>query len=324
MSEDFDQLFADETAKKNKDSKVSSFSEDGCWKILIVDDDPGIHIVTRLALDGLFVDGKGLCFLEARSMPDAISMLQSEPDLSLALIDAALESDDSGLQLSRFIREDLKNERLRLILKTGSPWQIPDKNIIDDYDISDYKEKSELTSSKLFSAVINGIRSYRNLVILDAARIGLKKISEISVLFQRHRKRTEDLLRESGYQLNALMSDLSDLLQIKSECFFAIRKKSGFELIASENIQSMSHENEKLIFLALQEKKKVRSQSDVCFPVSTGKLSVCLYVRSDIPIPDVIQDLIDLYGRIVESAVVNAEMYSDTLKEISSDEVRPS
>ena len=42
---------------------------------------------------------------------------------------------------------------MRIILRTGEPGQAPERQVIVDYDINDYKAKTELTADKLFTAL---------------------------------------------------------------------------------------------------------------------------------------------------------------------------
>ena len=49
---------------------------------------------------------------------------------------------------------------MRIILRTGQPGQVPEKNVIINYDINDYKTKTELTTSKLYTTVLTALRSF--------------------------------------------------------------------------------------------------------------------------------------------------------------------
>lgn len=115
------------------------------WKVMIVDDEEDIHKVTKLALGKLNFQNKKLNFLSAYSAEEAKKLIAENPDMSVILLDVVMESDDSGLQLVKYIRDELKNKFVRIILRTGQPGQAPEENVIIDYDINDYKTKEELT-----------------------------------------------------------------------------------------------------------------------------------------------------------------------------------
>jgi response regulator RpfG family c-di-GMP phosphodiesterase len=146
------------------------------WKILVVDDDEGVHEVTRLALAGFEFDGRGLEFLSAYSAGEGDRMLMAHPDTAFALADVVMEHEHAGLELVRTIREVHNNRVIRLILRTGQPGQAPERSVIRQYDINDYKEKSELSSQKLYSTVLTSLRSYRDLMALEANRAGLRRV----------------------------------------------------------------------------------------------------------------------------------------------------
>lgn len=176
-----DLLFAPE----DDDSTGPSGLEARPWKVMIIDDDQGVHDVTKLALSNFVLDGRSLEFLHAYSGKEAIEILENTQDVAVALVDVVMESEHAGLDCIRYIREVMKNQMIRLVLRTGQPGQAPERKVILDYDINDYKEKSELTSQKLYSSILTSLRSYRDLSNLEANRNGLRRvISSSSEMFQ--------------------------------------------------------------------------------------------------------------------------------------------
>ncbi len=150
------------------------------WKVLIVDDEPAIHQITRLALKGQKVLGRGLQLMHASTAEAAREILRTEPDVALVLLDVVMETDHAGLELVRFIREELGNTTVRIVLRTGQPGQAPERNVMVDYDINDYKEKTELTPTKLYTALVVGIRTYREIRALERARRGMQSVADAS------------------------------------------------------------------------------------------------------------------------------------------------
>lgn len=149
-----------------------------CWRILVVDDEPEVHRVTRLALDGFTFADRQLEFLNAYSAQEAQKILKDSPDIAMILLDVVMETEHAGLELARWVREDLKNSFVRIILRTGQPGQAPETEVIANYDINDYKEKTELTSRKLFTLMYSTLRSYRDIMAINKNRQGLQKIIE--------------------------------------------------------------------------------------------------------------------------------------------------
>ena len=143
-----------------------------------VDDEPDIHAVTRLALNNVTFKGRGVEILSAYSGAQGYDLLAKENDIALVLLDVVMESDDAGLRLTKRIREDLGNNLIRIVLRTGQPGQAPEQKVIVDFDINDYKAKTELTAQKLFTTVIASLRSYEGLQTIDASRKGLAQILE--------------------------------------------------------------------------------------------------------------------------------------------------
>jgi len=167
-------FFADETlGQLNAAPKIF-------YKLMIVDDESEVHNVTRMALDGFSLKGSSLNFISAYSGEEAKQLISENPDTAVILLDVVMEKDDSGLELVRFIREKLNNKLVRIILRTGHPGQAPERNVIKEYDINDYKEKTELTSQKLFTSVVAALRSYLDLKIIERSRKGLEQIINAS------------------------------------------------------------------------------------------------------------------------------------------------
>jgi response regulator RpfG family c-di-GMP phosphodiesterase len=146
------------------------------WKIIIADDEPAVHDITLLALNDIEYDQRKLQFLHAHSGAEAIELLRHNPDTALLLLDVVMETDDAGLKVVDHVRNELGNKFVRIILRTGQPGQAPEHHVIQQYDINDYKEKTELTSKKLFTTVITALRSYHDIMRLEQNRRGLEKI----------------------------------------------------------------------------------------------------------------------------------------------------
>lgn len=146
------------------------------WKVLIVDDEPDIHAITRLNLRNFFFADKKLTFLEALSATEAKQVLKENQDIAVAFIDVVMEEEDAGLKLVEYIRDELKNHLIRLIIRTGQPGIAPERMVVDQYDIDDYKDKTELTAQKLYTTLRSALKSYRDLGTIDANRLGLKRI----------------------------------------------------------------------------------------------------------------------------------------------------
>jgi len=170
-------LFADSGSKEH-DDKPNAASQP--WIVLIVDDEEQVHSITKLVLDRYTFEGRKLHFLHAYSAKEAREVLSTHDDIALVLLDVVMESDQAGLQLAKYIRQELKNKFTRIVLRTGQPGQAPEESVIADYDINDYKDKTELTATKLKTLMYSTLRSYRDIVALEENRKGLEMIIDSS------------------------------------------------------------------------------------------------------------------------------------------------
>lgn len=157
------------------------------WLVLVVDDDPSVHSVTRLALRDMSHAGRRLLFLSAYSAGEARQMLAVYPDIALILLDVVMEAEDSGLRFVRTVREEMGNHDVRIILRTGQPGQAPEREVVERYDINDYRAKDELTARRLWTSVFTALRAFEQIRELDQHRAGLTHVLDATArLFGEH------------------------------------------------------------------------------------------------------------------------------------------
>jgi CheY-like chemotaxis protein len=174
------------------------------WKVLIADDEQIIHDVTALALKRFIFHNKPISIYHAYSGVEAGEMLRENPDMAVALIDVVMETDDAGLQAARYIREELNNPFVRIIIRTGQPDAAPEENIIRDYDINDYKSKNELTIQKLKTSMYTSLRMYRDLINLEKQRTVLHRLLDsASNLFEHNQ--IEEFISEIRVQIRKVL-----------------------------------------------------------------------------------------------------------------------
>jgi CheY-like chemotaxis protein len=111
-----------------------------------------VHEGTRFALYDYSLNGRGIEIISAYSAAEGRALMLAHPDVAVILLDVVMETDDAGLRLVDHIRSELKNETVRIILRTGQPGQAPEHRVIVEYDINDYKSKTELTAD-MFTAL---------------------------------------------------------------------------------------------------------------------------------------------------------------------------
>ena len=202
-TDDEELIFADdEPTMINSDAFSESSQADNLshlgtsWKVIIVDDEPSVHQATKLALKNLTFENKKLTFISAYSAAEARQLVANSLDVAFIILDVVMETNSSGLELVKFIRETLNNKLVRIILRTGQPGEAPEESVIIDYDINDYKLKVELTRHKLLVAAIAALRNYRDLLEVESSR------QELSVLYT---------------ALETVRNNLEDLVELRTQ-----------------------------------------------------------------------------------------------------------
>jgi signal transduction histidine kinase len=187
------------------------------WKVAVIDDDPAVHDGTRYALYDYVLNGQKLEILSAYSAEEGRELLRTHADIAVVLLDVVMETDSAGLQLVGFIRNELKNETVRVILRTGQPGQAPERRVIVDYDINDYKAKTELTADRLFTAMTAALRSYQQIQRMVETRRGLEIIIDAAAKlfdFKSMQRLAEGVLTQIGSLLNV---DCAGILVLRDE-----------------------------------------------------------------------------------------------------------
>lgn len=220
-------IFADESERLS--AQLSSRAN---WKVLIVDDEPEVHSITKMVLRDYSFLNRGIDFLSAFSAEGARILLKDEPDAAIIILDVVMETDDAGLKLVKYIREDLKNRIIRIIMRTGQPGKAPENDIITNYDINDYKAKTELTSQKLFTTVTTALRSYNDLQTIEKNRRGLELILNSSAQLFRYQS-LKTFAAGVLTQLLAILRLNDDAMYMRGSVFAAACGKEELSILAA-------------------------------------------------------------------------------------------
>ncbi len=319
-------------SKKTGMTKVSKTTEKSSqvnlppWKVLIVDDDLDIHAITELALKDFGFADRTLQIFQATSGVDARTILQAEPNMAVALIDVVMETDDAGLRLVDFIRNDLKYSLIRLIIRTGQPGMAQAREVIDCYDIDDYKSKTELEDDKLYTTMRVALKSYRDLVTLDSNRKALRKILEAVPEFH-HAQSINHFFNGVLSQLiglcnlgeNSLISTVNSGLVITADNQHQVAVQSGTGRFApTEEEQSEEIERIRQICLdkVLDETAEQTLPADaLLLPLEINQKAIgFVYLENARHLSRADLDLIHIMAQQCSSALENLQLYLD-LKE---------
>jgi signal transduction histidine kinase/DNA-binding response OmpR family regulator len=197
-------------------SKASGESEN--WKVILVDDDRDVHQATYFVFQNFRFENRGVTFISAYSSKDAKKLIAEHSDAAVILLDVVMESHDAGLQVARYIREELNNTLVRIIIRTGYPGEAPENTVIFDYDINFYKTKLELTQEKLQSTLVAALRSYRDVLALQQSHTQLAEINRQLEIEIHERKQIEVMLEETldrQYMVARVIEKIRESLELQ-------------------------------------------------------------------------------------------------------------
>ncbi len=315
-----DLIFADEDQ-----GACQAQSDASPWKVMIVDDEPAIHEVTKIALKGVKFADRPLQFIDCYSGAEACAAIHQHNDLALMLLDVVMETDHAGLDVAKYVRETAGNQKVRIVLRTGQPGQAPEREVITTYDINDYKEKTELTSSKLFTVIYSALRAYRDITTIEASKIGLAHVIDASAnIFQLSAldRFSQGVLE----QLAALMQAEPGALYLKSElrldALAMTYKANAWHVVAGTGVYANATGRDQEVALVAshdgllgevlsQRKSMLRGRSYAAyFEDRIGNVSVLLLDGVDSVTP-IESDLIQMFMRNVSIAFENINLHED-------------
>ncbi len=190
-------------APESREKEISKPEFSGpSWKVMVVDDEEDIHSVTRIALKSFSYRDRGIEFIHSHSAEESKPLLRANPDIAVILLDVVMETNTAGLDLVKFIRDEVHLKYTQIILRTGYPGYAPEREVIVSYEINDYKTKTELTAFKLFTLVLASLRAYDSVTELERMRLGL-----------------EDKVRERTAELEQRNLQIMEMDQMKTRFF---------------------------------------------------------------------------------------------------------
>lgn len=307
-------IFAEEDS--NDSDSLANTSNARPWKVLVVDDDKDVHEATKFGLKGLVFLNQPLELIHAYSASEATAILSAESNIAVILLDVVMETEHAGLELIKVIRDDLQLHNTRIILRTGQPGYAPEIEVILKYDINDYKNKADLTRTRLYTTVTAAIRSFSEITAIDTSRKGLERIVHAS----------SELMSLHGIRelANGIITQLAALLGIPAEgmiCFktnpdpqmnaddFTVVAASG-ELAAGISSHSFTVEDANIRAMLSDSASKRRSVENeyacVLFFPSECRNDMLLYLDIQRPLEDTEQQLLEVFCSNISVCLDNA------------------
>jgi PAS domain S-box-containing protein len=258
--------------------------------------------------------------MSVHSGHEARRLLPKLDDIAIILLDVVMETDDAGLRLVHHIRDEMGWDETRIVLRTGQPGMAPERDVILRYDINDYKAKSELTDSRLFTTVVTALRSYRHLRSLEESRSGLRKVIDAAASL--HQGRSMELFA------NGVLLQLGAILETDSHSILCTHRHIGDSgdvtlLAGSGRFTDMASNvpNETFgldVNARLQEALLLQCSvfgpdyASIYLRTPNGR-EVIVYIESPRPFRELDLALLEMFGHNISIGYDNLEMYRELL-----------
>ena len=291
------------------------------WKIAVIDDEPAVHEGTRYALADYQLHGQGLEILSAYSAVEGRRLMRSHPDVAVVLLDVIMESDTAGLELVEFIRNEIRNETVRIILRTGQPGQAPERRVIVQYDINDYKAKTELTADKLFTALTAALRGYQQLQRMVETRRGLEIIIDAASTlfdFKSMQRLAEGVLTQIASLLNVDCAGILVLREPQSlQESFSVLAGSGCysRFTGADGSQSIDHDLRQLVEEAfVRRQHEFSAQRSVLYIQTVSGSEVVVVLEAARHLSETDRTLVEIFCSRLSIAFDNVLLYEQLLR----------
>ena len=287
------------------------------WKVLIVDDEPEVHRITKMTLSQFQFDNKPIEFLHAYSGDEAKALMAQESDVALMLLDVVMETDNAGLDVVRYVRNELHNQGVRIVLRTGQPGQAPEDDVVANFDINDYKDKTELTSQKLRTLIRASLRSYRDICTLEHNRKGLEKVIAASKgIFQK--QALKQFVEGTLEQLSALLAlEETSLYSLKQNAYEL--RDSDLDPLLEVNEHHANLTKSDIIAEAIHNRSNVYRDNELVIFCKNPRHSLLFHIEGTRPLSQVDTYLLNLFTENIVVALENIrlnELLADNQREI--------
>jgi signal transduction histidine kinase len=287
------------------------------WKVAVIDDDQAVHEGTRFALSDYNLNGQTLEILSAYSAAEGRTLMRAHPDIAAVLLDVIMETDAAGLDLVEYIRNEIKNETVRIILRTGQPGQAPERRVIVQYDINDYKAKTELTADKLFTSLTAALRSYQQLERMVQTRRGLEIIIDAASTlydFKSMQRLAEGVLTQLASLLNV---DCAGILVLRDDgradgADFSVLAGSGCysRFIGTTSSKALDPDLRQMVEAAFQRRKNEFADHRSVLYLRTGSgREVVVLLQAERPLSETDRALVEIFSSRLSIAFDNVILY---------------
>ncbi len=290
----------------------------GSWRILIVDDEPEIHQVTKVALGTFAFEKRPLSFLHAYSGKEACELMKKEDDVAMILLDVVMEHDHAGLEAAKYIRDQLKNRDVRIVLRTGQPGQAPEDKVVEDYDINDYKDKTELTTQKLKTLLRSGLRSYRDICALERSKVGLEEVIKASKDIFAKQVHLDVFAAQVAQQLQQIINSNYKQDMIESCEYYRI-VDHYLENLKDDGISQEITQCVPQVQEAIKNKHHVFDDEHLIVYCHNERIPLLFHLRTKTPLDPIEQHMINIFSGNIVIALDNIrlnEVIEDNQREI--------
>ena len=220
------------------------------WKVLLADDDPIFHKIGHAKLDGVEFDGHQIETFNSDDYKSSCLFLQENPDTALVVLDIHMDEASTGFKIIDFVRNDLNNSELRILLYTGDSNIESEESMLDSYAVSGYLSKTDPAPEQLLTKVKLALRSYSdirkvkklgqtNSELEKEVAVHTRQLLDLSAKLQSEvikRQKTEDELKNINDNLEAeILRRTKAADYAKTEAIKASQAKTEF-------LSRMSHE----------------------------------------------------------------------------------
>lgn len=305
-------VFAPENPNTQRDHK-----NEEKWHILVVDDDEEVHQVTRLAIARLLVLNRSLEIHHVHSAQQCIEFLRSHSDIAVILLDVVMETPTAGLDAVSEIREKLGLKEVRIVLRTGQPGYAPEERVIREYDINDYREKTELNHNNFRTLVTSAIRAYQQIRNINQNRLGLQKIINAGTnLLEKHtlQEFSDGVIMQIAAFLSLAPEGIVCTSQYSEnetkEDIYVVGAAGQYAEYIRQPLGELSNKKiQRLIKLCLEQKHHLYTDNETVLYLENEKEPAAIFLQTARKIDSEDRELLDIFVKNITASFENIKLF---------------
>lgn len=148
------------------------------WPMLVVSEVDDVVLAVGRGVAGAEIEGRPVEVQRAHTADAALAAAAAEPALAVALIDAELQPEGTGMSLVQRLRGDLARRALRIVLYSAGDDSPALLDLIRHHDIDDWWCEADLAPARVLVGLTTALRAYAQLAEIERQHLAWQALRD--------------------------------------------------------------------------------------------------------------------------------------------------